>query len=43
MVSAIPAMLRVLRKNGRELNPALGMTGKVLVVYSVLFVFGSFV
>lgn len=43
LVSAIPAMRRVARCEGSDLNPALGMTGKVLLVYSVLFVMGSFV
>lgn len=43
LVSAFPAIRRVFLFDGADLNPALGMTGKVLVVYSVLFVFGSFV
>jgi 1,4-dihydroxy-2-naphthoate octaprenyltransferase len=43
LASAFPAIRRVLLREGSDLNPALGMTGKVLVVYSVLFVFGSFV
>lgn len=43
LISAFPAIRRVLREDGAALNPALGMTAKVLVMYSLLFAAGCLV
>lgn len=43
LISAFPPIRRVVTKTGMALNPALGATGKVLLLYSVMFSMGCLI